>query len=626
MSSDGVWLAAPDSRKTAMVPSESSSRLAQTLARFVGPQAPDTLRATGSRLLKQSVRQAPVMVTALVVATLGGVATTVLMPSALAAAIDAATKGGELTHVLAVLAILIGAASVVDALDGLIGAYYGSFLTAQLRHRLVSHALSLGVAGQRRFPAGDLLSRLTVNAGTPATFLPLLLSAASTLLIAIGAVVGLALIDWRLAVTFVVGVPPAIALVRVFVAKASRPFVRYQELLAAIITRLLDALRGARTIRASGTSREEIDRILQPLPELHDTGRQVWLAQGQATWRLGLLAPMLQVLVLSVGGFALTTGDITAGQLVAAASYAGMALSAIGLLDALVSLLGIQVGAGRVGEVLEAQPVVGPPVAAVPVPRGSGRLELRDVDVRMGQRTILNQLNLSIPEGTSVAVVGRSGAGKSVLVSLVGRLLDPDDGEVLLNGVPISRMEFAALRRAVTYAFERPALLGATVHDMIAYARPEASRGEVAAAAAIAQADRFIRLLPEGYDTPLTQAPLSGGELQRLGLARAILVDAAVIVLDDATSSLDTATEVKVTEALERVLAGRTSLVVAHRTATAARADLVAWLDAGRVRALAPHLVLWADPDYRAVFAVGEDATAVSTVVPEAVVAEAERT
>jgi ATP-binding cassette subfamily B protein len=612
-----------------MSSSESSSRLAQTLTRFAGPQAPDALRASGSRLLKQSVRQAPVMVAALVVVTLGGVATTVLIPSALAAAIDAATKGGELTHALVGLAILIGAASLVDALDGLIGAYYGSFLTAQLRHRLVGHALSLGVAGSRRFPAGDLLSRLTVNAGTPATFLPLLLSAASTLLTAVGAVVGLALIDWRLAVTFLVGVPPAIALVRLFVAKASHPFVRYQELLAAIITRLLDALRGARTIRASGTSRQEIERILQPLPELHDTGRQVWLVQGQATWRLGLLAPMVQVLVLSVGGFELTTADITAGQLVAAASYAGMALSAVGLFDALISLLGIQVSAGRVGEVLEAQPAVEPPVTAVPVPRESGRLDLRDVTVRMGSRTILNELNLSVPEGTSVAVVGRSGTGKSVLVSLVGRLLDPDEGEVLLNGVPVSRVEFAALRQAVTYAFERPALLGATVHDMIAYARPDASRAEVVAAAAIAQADRFIRLLPDGYDTPLAQAPMSGGELQRLGLARAILVNAAVIVLDDATSSLDTATEVKVTEALERVLTGRTSLVVAHRTATAARADLVAWLDSGRVRALAPHLVLWTDPEYRAVFAVDEDAgdaTAVPAGVPDAVVPEAERT
>jgi ATP-binding cassette subfamily B protein len=138
----------------------------------------------------------------------------------------------------------------------------------------------------------------------------------------------------------------------------------------------------------------------------------------------------------------------------------------------------------------------------------------------------------------------------------------------------------------------------------------------VAAAASAAQADRFIRLLPEGYDTPLTRAPMSGGELQRLGLARAILTRARVVVLDDATSSLDTATEVKVVAALQRLLAGRTSLVVAHRAATAARADLVAWLDAGRIRALGPHDVLWSDPDYRSVFAVAEHDASGNGLVP----------
>lgn len=590
-----------------MTSCESGSRLARTLTRITGsPASTNALRAVGSRLLKQGVRQAPMMAATLAVVTLGGIATTILMPSALASAIDAAIRGTGMTRALVVLAALIGVAALVDALDGLIGAYYGSALTAKLRHLLIGRALALGIPGQRQFPPGELLSRLTVNAGTPATFLPLLLAAASTLLIAAGAVAGLALIDWRLAVMYLVGVPPAIALVRLFVAEASNPFVRYQECLSAIITRLLDALRGARTIRASGTAQQEIDRIVQPLPELHNAGRQIWGAQGQASWRLGLLAPVLQVLVLSVGGFALTTGDITVGQMVAAASYAGMALSAVGLLDALISLLDTQVGAGRVGEVLEAQPAIRPPLSAVPVPQGPGKLELRALTVRVGQRTILNRLDLVVPGGASVAVVGRSGTGKSVLVSLAGRLLDPDGGEVLLDGVPVSRVELAALRQAVTYAFERPALLGATVHDMIAYARPAASRTEVTSAAAAAAADRFIRLLPEGYDTPLTRAPMSGGELQRLGLARAILVGARLIVLDDATSSLDTATEVKVAHALERVLAGCTSLVVAHRAATAARADLVAWLDAGRVRALAPHLVLWADPDYRAVFAVDE--------------------
>lgn len=225
--------------------------------------------------------------------------------------------------------------------------------------------------------------------------------------------------------------------------------------------------------------------------------------------------------------------------------------------------------------------------------------------MRAGERVLLDHLDLSVPAGTSVALVGASGTGKTVLVSLIGRLVDPDEGQVLLDGTPVSQMELAALRRTVTYAFERPALLGDTVHDMITYARPGAPRAEVEHAARVAQAERFIRLLPKGYDTPLIRAPMSGGELQRLGLARAILTRGRVVVLDDATSSLDTATELKVAQALQRVLAGRTSLVIAHRAATAARADLVAWLDDGRIRALAPHHLLLSDPSYRAVFAAG---------------------
>lgn len=588
-----------------MASSDSPRRPARMLGRFMGPQLPpDALRAAGTRVLKQSLGQHRTLVALLVMVVLVGVGTTLLIPTALATAIDAASGGGDLPGALVHLAVLLAVALALDALDDLISDYYGSRLTAGFRHRLLGKAMALGVPGQGRFSAGDLLSRLTVNAGTPATFLPVLLSAVSRLLVSVGALVALALIDLRLAGAFLLGVPVAVALLRLLVAKAGGPFVRYQELLASVLTRLLDALRGVRTIRASGTVDREIGRILEPLPELNDIGRQVWGVQRGASWQMGLLVPLIQVLVLSVAGVALTAGDITAGEFVAAASYVMLALGSIRLVDTIVAVLSCQVGAGRVGEVLEHPPATPPPATPVAVPPGPGRIELRDVSVRMDERTVLDHLDLSVPAGTSVAVVGRSGTGKSVLVSLIGRLLDPDEGAVLLDGTPVSLLDLPALRHAVTYAFERPALLGASVHELIAYGRPGASRAEVEVAAAAAQADRFIRLLPDSYDTPLDRAPMSGGELQRLGLARALLTEARVIVLDDATSSLDTATEVQVVAALERVLAGRTSVVVAYRAATAARADLVAWLDAGRIRALAPHAELWSDPGYRAVFGV----------------------
>ncbi|WP_260867859.1 ABC transporter ATP-binding protein [Streptomyces sp. SAJ15] len=236
-----------------------------------------------------------------------------------------------------------------------------------------------------------------------------------------------------------------------------------------------------------------------------------------------------------------------------------------------------------------------------------GTLEMRGVGAVRGGRVVLHDVDLWVPGGSSVAVVGRSGSGKSVLAALAGRLADPDRGRVLLDGVPLPELRHDVLRRAVGYAFERPALLGDTLGDTIALGLDEPPPARVAAAARAACADEFIRLLPGGYATPCAAAPLSGGEAQRLGLARAFAHDGRVLVLDDATSSLDTVTERRVVRALSDPATRRTRLVVAHRAATAARADLVAWLDGGRLRAVAPHAELWRDPSYRAVFTEDRD-------------------
>jgi ATP-binding cassette subfamily B protein len=205
-------------------------------------------------------------------------------------------------------------------------------------------------------------------------------------------------------------------------------------------------------------------------------------------------------------------------------------------------------------------------------------------------------VDLEVPGGAAVAVVGRSGAGKSVLGALAGRLRDPDEGEVCLDGVSLAELSHAALRAAVGCAFERPVLVGANVADAIA---PGAAIGDVEAAARAVHAHEFVSRLPHGYRTELAAAPMSGGERQRLGLARAWRA-ARLLVLDDATSSLDMVTELQISRTLTE--GDRTRLVVTHRRSTAARADLVVWLDRGRVRGVGSHASLWADPAYREVF------------------------
>ncbi|WP_308061564.1 ATP-binding cassette domain-containing protein [Streptomyces scabiei] len=221
--------------------------------------------------------------------------------------------------------------------------------------------------------------------------------------------------------------------------------------------------------------------------------------------------------------------------------------------------------------------------------------------------TVLDGLDLVLPARHSVALVGRSGAGTSLLAAVAGGLRVPDRGLVLLDGVPLDDVRPADLRAAVSYAFSDPELTGGTILDALSTAADRVPEERVHAAARAAQADAFVRRLPAGYDTLLTDAPLSGGQRQRLGLARALARDGRLLVLDDAMSSLDSAAEAAVLRALDGPYGDRTRLVVTRRTAAAARADLVAWLHEGRVAALAPHHELWQLPAYRALFDSAED-------------------
>jgi ATP-binding cassette, subfamily B, bacterial len=559
---------------------------------------------TAGRLLAQAVQQTPLWSLLLVFATVVGGGARLLFPAALAGAVNAELAGVGGAAAFARVAAILGAVVLTNFLTRVASACYGAIATVWLRGWLFGHVLRLGVGGQRRFQAGDVTARLTGDAAGAGDVLPSLLSGLTAAVMSMGAVVGLWRIDWRLAMAFLVGLPPTIVLVRVFMARASELFVDYRRIQAGIAARLVDALTGMRTIRASGTAAREVNRVLAPLTELGAAGRGLWATQRQVSWQVGLLVPALEIVVLAVAGLEVSAGRIRPGELLAAAGYTQIALGAFDQIDSLVGVVYARAAAARIAQVLAvpapAVPAVG---AGRGLRRGGGGLEFRGVTVRAGETVVLDRVNLTVPAGVGLAIVGRSGSGKTTLALLAGRLLDPDEGRVLLDGVPLPALAPWELRAAVAYAFERPTLLGDTIAEVIAFGRPGLSRAQIEQAARTAQADGFVRRLPSRYETPIVAAPLSGGEAQRLGLARAIARGGRLLILDDATSSLDTATEAQFESALAGLLAGRTCVVVAHRAATAAKADLVAWLDAGRVRALAPHAQLWANPEYRAVFA-----------------------
>jgi ATP-binding cassette subfamily B protein len=247
----------------------------------------------------------------------------------------------------------------------------------------------------------------------------------------------------------------------------------------------------------------------------------------------------------------------------------------------------------RIFQLLDRLPRLVEAPAAPPLPPGSGHVELRDVTLHYegASHAALSDVSLDVAAGTTVALVGATGSGKTSLVALLGRLYDPTSGAVLIDGADLRGVQLESLRRSIAVVTDDPFLFSATVHDNIAYAREDASREEVIAAARRAQAHEFIERLPEGYDTLVGERglTLSGGQRQRIAIARALLADPRILVLDDATSSVDASTEQQIKVALREAMAGRTTFVIAHRLSTIALADEIVVLEDGRIAARGSH-------------------------------------
>jgi ATP-binding cassette subfamily B protein len=522
-----------------------------------------------------------------------GTATALALPTVLGRAVDAIIAGSGSGRWLVLSGVLIVVGILINLLDMFVGTACVVGTTAWLRNRLVRHLLAVGPKSS--FATGDLVTRVSGNAVDAAQAGPSAVTVWAAVVPPLGSLVLLTLIDPWLAAAFLAGVALVALVLRAFTKRTAAVITSYQQVQGRIAARLAESLAGARTIAAAGTVHEEKRRVLRELPELHDQGMQSWRVLSKSVAQGGIVGPLVTVAVLGTGGVALLSGRITPGDLFAAARYAVMG-AGLGSLTGIFSRLArSKAAAGRAGEVLDTVPM---DYGNRRLPDGPGRVEFRDVSVHSGESTLLANVTLTLPGGAAVAVVGRSGAGKSVLAAVAARLREPASGQVLLDGVPLDDLGHAELRNAVGCAFERPVLVGGTVADAVGMGRDSNSVREAALAT---HAHEFVTRLPLGYNTPLADAPMSGGEAQRLGLARAWHAK-RLLVLDDATSSLDMVTEMQISQTLTGDHGHRTRLIVTHRVATAARADLVVWLESGRVRAVGPHDVLWREPEYQAVF------------------------
>ncbi|GAB2521492.1 ABC transporter ATP-binding protein [Nocardiopsis aegyptia] len=536
-----------------------------------------------------------VLLTSLFLAGAGGA---LLVPSAVASAVDA-RLGGQGNGAVWWLGAVILLVACTNVATQAMTALCVADATVELRSRALGHLLRLSTTERERFSTGDLTMRITSAAGVAASIVALPGRFLASVTVSGGALVALWLVDPRIACTFLLGVPAAFLLMKVFVGRATPVLDRQLAVQGRISGLLLEVLTGIRSVRSAGSERRETARVLRPLPELRSAGEAMWDMQARVSWQAGLLAPAMQVLVLATAGYVLTTGGIGPGSLLAASGYT---LLALGLFEQVAVFMGLaqtRAGARRLLEIEHASPMA---YGDRELPPGPGSVRFRGVGVRGPEGALLAGVDLHVPGGAVVAVVGRSGAGKTLLASLAGRLRDPDEGRVEIDGVPLRELSAKALGEAVGWAFERPAHLGRTLADTIRLGNGDLELPQVVEAARRARADGFVRRLPRGYDTPPAEAPMSGGELQRLGLARAMAHQGRLLILDEAMSSLDSVTEHEITGVLDDALSDRTQIALVHRMSRAARADLVLWLDAGRVRAFAPHRELFHEPGYRELF------------------------
>ncbi|TQJ03445.1 ABC transporter ATP-binding protein [Amycolatopsis cihanbeyliensis] len=560
---------------------------------------PTSVRAPGDRVLLAVLRHDPPRLLLLVLTALVATTAGLLLPGALADAVDAAVAAERAWPKVLWLLTLGVSEIVADVAAVVITARVTAGAAAWLRRRLTRRLTGLGARSP--FVAGDAVSRVTTDCAGAGEIASILVQLCSAVVVSTGAIVLLALLDWRLAAVFLGSVPIALLLARSHLRLTAADVLSYQQVSGDLSARLLDAVGGLRTIAASGTAEREAARVLRPLPLLAAAGIGMWRTQARMVWRAGLLLPAVQLGVLTAAGFGVLAGRLSIGDVLAALGYVVLGMSLVQQIPLLTTLSRARGCGTRLAEVLDS-PL--PPDGDRPLPAGQGEIELRGV----GVDGALDGIDLTVPAGSSMAVVGRSGAGKTALAAVLGGLRPPDRGEVLLHGAPVAQLPAEQVRAAVGHAFERPALLGATVQDAVAYgswAGPSAVREACRAA----QVHDLVVRLPDGYRTPLEETPLSGGEAQRLGLARALVRKPRLLVLDEATGSLDTVTERMVEDAIESSLPTGSRVVVTHRAGTARRADRVLWLEEGRVRACAPHAELWSEPEYRAVFTEDETDT-----------------
>jgi ABC-type multidrug transport system fused ATPase/permease subunit len=519
----------------------------------------------------------------------------ILIPPLIGKAVDDISDGGDSLGLIA--AAIVGAGLLrllFSVIRRLVAGRVSLGVEFDLRNLLYGHLQSLELGFFDGQQTGQLMSRATVDLQAVRFFLGygliFMAQAALTIVIAAAvmifvnpllALVALAPMPWVIWVAFRYG-------------RLNRPASQeVQQRIAELTAAAEENVSGVRVVKGFAQEHRQMKRFHHSVRRVFDQSMVSTRLRAFYNPYIGFLPQLGLAAIVIVGGRQVVNGEISLGDFVAFYGYVLMLTGPMRMLGVSLGMAQRAVASGnRIFEILDREPRLTSPEGAPALPAGGGRVELRGVGFAYeGAAPVLEGIDLTVEAGRTVALVGATGAGKTTLVNLIPRLYDPTAGQVLVDGADLREVDLASLRHEVALVSDDAFLFSASLRENVAYARPDASDAEVVDAARRAGLAEVVAELPDGYDTRVGERglTLSGGQRQRVAIARALLAQPRILILDDATSSVDATTESKIKEALREVMEGRTTFVIAHRLSTLALADEIVVLEGGRIAARGGH-------------------------------------